>query len=162
MRLILSSLTKPRTSLIHNVCEGLLEISSWAVLRTCRDGYQKEGEGFIGWNGATFGNNCIAFDQSVQGSLDIVSRIPSQWKCEAERSSNLELRQVQETFSFQTFSKMDSRATCETSESRSLASTAKSSNETVTCMFLEKTSGLWLMNTSLLPVFKSFWYAVQA
>lgn len=83
MRLILSSLTKPRTSLIHNVCEGVLEISSWAVLRTCRDGYQKlvasrQESASLDGMAAIYGNHCIAFDQSVQGSRDIVLKIPSQ------------------------------------------------------------------------------------
>lgn len=89
---------------------GMLEISSWAVLRTCQDGYQKAGcvkggECFIGWNGAKYGNNCIGFDQSVQGRLEIVLKIPSQQECEAQRCSNLELRQVQETVSIQMFRK---------------------------------------------------------
>lgn len=120
---------------------SITHLSRWISKAGCI----KEGECFIGWNGAIYGNNCIAFDQSVEGSLDAVLKIPSRWKEEAERSSDLERRQVQETFSFfKMFRKMDSRATCETSESRSLSSTIGARNYTVTCMFLEKTCHGWI------------------
>lgn len=83
MHLILSTLTKPRTSLIHNVCEvdaGDFLLSSIAHLSRwiSKAGCVKGGECFIGWNGAKYGNNCIEFDQSVQGRLEIVLKIPSQ------------------------------------------------------------------------------------
>lgn len=79
---------------------SITHLSRWISKAGC----VKEGECFFGWTGAIYGNNCIVFDQSVQGSLDIVLKIPSREKCEAKRSSVLERRQVQETFSFQMFS----------------------------------------------------------
>lgn len=106
MRLILSTLTKPRTSLIHNACEGHAGEFLWSSAPhlsgwISRAGRTRGGERFIGWNGAKYGNNCIGFDRTVRGSLEIVWKIPSQC-LECKARPFWELRQAQGTVIFET------------------------------------------------------------
>lgn len=135
---------------------GMLEISSWAVLRICQDGKAgcvKVRECLLGWNGAKYGNYCVGFDQSVHGRPEIVLKDSVQvgmWST-AMFKSGAETGAGNSFFS-NVQGKWTAVALVKTSQSRSCFSTTKSLTETILCAFSQKAKCLLQMNAPACPV----------